>query len=772
MSTTPQTPRNTRALSATPWLSEYDHRGSVTPTNLPPAADAQDMLQLMRRNRGRIQGNVSFRNERSRSGDWLSAYCYVDTESSSLLFELTTQTTDPSFETLIPDLRACQVCAVFDDSIRTSVLEIVYFQNDLLETLQIRPERQTYFNSWYAALLCWQACQPNQNITRTADHTPQASHILRPFVSDERPRPLGKNERTNAPLRTERALLLTEGSPDFSNLEFPSNTTATEVFCVLRGTGEFSIHGIQDRRTLATVQLRALPRSAIQRLTKNVFGLARTLALYPQYATSQAACSSVRPIYLSFNFTDTFEVFFVLLRAFALPELHLVKPAPDHSPVASKRKSLTRSVSQDKARLFRLDHFFNVQIHRATLTSGLSRPGPEKYDTFHHDSPGDGSESSEYYVELLVDEQIKAKTTVRACVKSGLFWAENFDLFDLPSVVSSLSFRLKRRYIQGTGKAEMSDTASIMTSKTGMYVRTVHSALDTVEGIAEVDLDDLSLSKDKDLECEFLDSTSSAVGTLSVKLRREEHLVLAEEEYDHLTNLLLNFEKGVTWQIFDRTPLRPSDLANCLLNIFQATGTAETWLRSLIRDEVYDTSRHRRNPSSGRVDAAFLAKESETSASTRTNDALLLFRGNTLLTRALDSYMRRLGQSYLETTLRIKVQDIMDEDLDCEVDPSRLAPDSDHESNWQRLMSITKEMWSFIRHSAFQCPKELRRIFRFIRDMAADRFGDVMPSKVYTSVSSFLFLRFFCAAMLSPKMFGLLKGKSVHANEVSEAYCV
>ncbi len=51
-------------------------------------------------------------------------------------------------------------------------------------------------------------------------------------------------------------------------------------------------------------------------------------------------------------------------------------------------------------------------------------------------------------------------------------------------------------------------------------------------------------------------------------------------------------------------------------------------------------------------------------------------------------------------------------------------------------------------------------IFRHIRSCADDRYGDFLRTVTYSSVSGFLFLRFFCPAVLNPKLFGLLKGES------------
>ncbi|KAI9870427.1 MAG: hypothetical protein M1823_008746, partial [Watsoniomyces obsoletus] len=54
-----------------------------------------------------------------------------------------------------------------------------------------------------------------------------------------------------------------------------------------------------------------------------------------------------------------------------------------------------------------------------------------------------------------------------------------------------------------------------------------------------------------------------------------------------------------------------------------------------------------------------------------TMEANLLFRGNSLITRALDAHMRRLGRDYLEATLGVRLRKICERDFDCEVDPGK-----------------------------------------------------------------------------------------------------
>jgi hypothetical protein len=105
-----------------------------------------------------------------------------------------------------------------------------------------------------------------------------------------------------------------------------------------------------------------------------------------------------------------------------------------------------------------------------------------------------------------------------------------------------------------------------------------------------------------------------------------------------------------------------------------------------------------------------------------------------------------------------KVKEIADRDPDCEVDPAKVANHNDLDRNWRKLIGWTSECWKCIYQSVGSCPVDLRYIFRHIRSCAEERYGDFLKSVRYSSVSGFLFLRFFCPAILNPKLFGLLKG--------------
>lgn len=139
-------------------------------------------------------------------------------------------------------------------------------------------------------------------------------------------------------------------------------------------------------------------------------------------------------------------------------------------------------------------------------------------------------------------------------------------------------------------------------------------------------------------------------------------------------------------------------------------------------------------------------------------DANTLFRGNSLLTKALDTYMKRLGREYLEETLGKHLQHIAEEDMLCEVDPMKLVDNPEQiQKNWKTLLGLTRGIWDAIFRSASKCPLELRKILRHIRAHVIERYGNE-HSISYSCVCGFLFLRFFCPAILNPKLFGLLKG--------------
>lgn len=119
-----------------------------------PASDARRILKLMRATCGKMQGMLAFR--RGENNPWSLSWCFIDDDQGSLVYE---PKNDTSYHrTLIPDLRGCRVKSAYDAESYTAYLHVVG-HNSKLEVF-LRPPTQEEFDSWFAALLCWQPIRP------------------------------------------------------------------------------------------------------------------------------------------------------------------------------------------------------------------------------------------------------------------------------------------------------------------------------------------------------------------------------------------------------------------------------------------------------------------------------------------------------------------------------------------------------------------------------------------------------------------------------------
>jgi hypothetical protein len=291
---------------------------------------------------------------------------------------------------------------------------------------------------------------------------------------------------------------------------------------------------------------------------------------------------------------------------------------------------------------------------------------------------------------------------------------------------------------------------------------------EVVFGTVEIPLDKLETGKDHEQWHQISDEKHEAVGQLLAKVHHDELVILPLQDYQALNDLLHDFDVGLTAQIALAIPSALRKLAETFLNIFQVSGQAIDWLKTLVEDEIDGIGHQTNSMRKLRLGRRLKSNESATSASDRellvrdmgkslAGEANLLFRGNSLLTQSLDLHMRRLGKEYLEDILCDKIVEINDMNPDCEVDPSRIQNSEDLHQHWVQLLQLTSEVWGCIATSAARLPPELRQVLKYVRAVAEEHYGDFLRTVTYTSVSGFLFLRFICPAVLNPKLFGLLR---------------
>jgi hypothetical protein len=749
-----------------------------------PASDARKVLKLMRATCGRMQGMLAFR--RGETNPWSLSYCYINEESGSLVYE---PKSDNSYHrTLVPDLRGCRVKSAYDAESYTAFIHIC-LHNSSLE-VHLRPPTQEEFDSWFAALLCWQPIRPKGIQNKMAK--PQT-----PLVPERR---LVESRRHSevtllkeAPIIKVGKMIYWDTNVSYSNVGASKSAARPQAYklqshgsrrwrrvsCTLRENGELKLFADTDVTLVSVVQLSQLSRCAVQRLDPSVLDNEFCIAIYPQYTSTATSISLLRPIFLSLESRVLYEVWIVLLRAFTIPQLYGPKQ-PDLAEERTTSPNFT-SMTQD---MFRMERSLMIKVVEARLMPPLSPKAADYNVPNRPASAVNANNSGGYYVEVLLDGETRARTMVKNEGNTP-FWREEFEFLDLPAVLSTASLLLKKRPpSQGRrnrGQHDPQPVASDAFSSsegTGGYTGI---SFDQTCGKVDVYLDDLGPTQELEKWWPLVNMYGNSVGEVLVKVAAEEVVILMARDYQPMSELLHRFSSGLTLQLSQMVPNELRRLSECLLNIFQVSGQAGEWIMALVEEEIDGTLKEtpasrlrfsRRLGSSDSQESFGSSSDRELFVRDLGNNAKLeanlLFRGNTLLTKALDFHMKRLGKEYLEETLGEKLKEIAEKDPDCEVDPNRIHSQHELDRNWRRLINLTEDLWKAIYNSASRCPQELRIIFRHIRACAEDRYGDFLRTVTYSSVSGFLFLRFFCPAVLNPKLFGLLEGEMRSSNDGSK----
>lgn len=746
-----------------------------------PASDVRKLKALMRSTCGKMQGLLAFR--RGESNPWALSYCYINEEAGSLVYE---PKNDNSYtRTLIPDLRGCHVKSAYDGEAYTAYIHVVV-HNSKLE-VHLRPPTQEEFDSWFAALLCWAPIRPKGIQNRMAK--PQAPVVIERRLADSRRHSevslLKEAPKKEAPIIKVGKMIYWDTSVTYSNTGTPKSAGSgarpqayrvqshgsrrwRRVSCTLRENGELKLYSDTDVTLVSTVQLSQLSRCAVQRLDPSVLDNEFCIAIYPQYTTSPSALSILRPIFLSLESRVLYEVWIVLLRAFTVPQLYGPK-----SDTLNEEGIVSPSFgTQD---MFRMEKWLFVRVLEARLLPPVS---PKVADTTTPVRPSSSATTNPggYLVEVLLDGETRARTMVKN-EGNNPFWREEFEFLDLPALHTA-SLLLKKR--PPSNSRNDKNTFDTIMSADPYAAEGGYAGInfDQTIGKTDVYLDDLGPNQEMEKWWPLVNMYGNSVGELLVKVSSEECAILMARDYYPLSELLHRFSNSLTLQIAHMVPNELKRLSEYLLNIFQVSGAAGEWLCALVEEEIDGTlkdspaSRLRFSKRLGSSESNESSLGTFGSASDRELfvrdmgnnaklEANLLFRGNTLLTKSLDLHMRRLGKEYLEETLSDKLREINEKDPDCEVDPNKVTSQHELDRNWRRLINCTEEVWRAIYNSVSRCPQELRLIFRHIRACAEDRYGDFLRTVQYSSVSGFLFLRFFVPAVLNPKLFGLLKGTQI-----------
>ncbi|EXJ88852.1 hypothetical protein A1O3_01916 [Capronia epimyces CBS 606.96] len=765
-------PRNPPRTPRRPFTPEDMPSGSATTVRSPRLLDIDSarILHLMKTTCGRMHGILFFRPLHTTA--WASGYCAINVAPGNLVCQTKGEVTQS--RTLIADLRGCTVRTHYDQETQSTYLSVLVASSGT--GYQLRPPVPETFDSWLAALLCWQPLRPKGIHNKMTKPQPVGMVDKKP-VSQRRVSDLSSPKST-AIVKVGNMLLWDGALPSGSQLASFWNgagRTATEsnprwrkVSCTLHENGTLRLLGDVDTHVISVTHLSQLSRCAIQRLDESVLRMPRCIAIYPHYRVHVASATASRPMVLCLESNVALEAWFVLLRALTVPELYGPERPPFDIPQASDNSAQYKS--QPSQGMFRIERSLSVKIIEAKFSERFALK--DSHD-FHKPKGksfgGEQSTRERVYAEVLLDKDLRARTTTKSALSSA-FWVEEFNLEDIPAALSKITVAVKLETPAekewtaiSEGFNEFSAEAGYLSGFNGLEI----SSHDPVFGRLDVPLDELEHKPILEKWWPLFDNNDHSVGTILVRLALQETMVLLEEEYREISTLLQNFSNGLTVHIAHFLGPDLRHLSNLLLDIFQASRLANEWISNLIEEEIDGIYRDG-PPSRLRFSDRIHSNDSFESAEQRevlvrdlsrsaTMEANLLFRGNSLVTKVLDAHMRRLGKDYLEEVLGERLRTILERNPDCEVDPNRVSPREQLDKNWANLLSLTKSIWKSIYVSASRCPMDLRVIFRLVRSCAEDRYGSFIRTVKYTSVSGFLFLRFFCPAILNPKLFGLIQ---------------
>ncbi|XP_057266774.1 ras GTPase-activating protein 4-like [Pezoporus wallicus] len=275
-----------------------------------------------------------------------------------------------------------------------------------------------------------------------------------------------------------------------------------------------------------------------------------------------------------------------------------------------------------------------------------------------------------------------------------------------------------------------------------------------VQGLAEAGQDEGWFRLQPDASKAREDGRRGSLGSLQLQVRLRDETVLPSHCYRPLVQLLCQEVKSglQDGQVHLVTLLDETTTAECrqevaisLVKLFLGQGLAKELLDLLFELE--------------------LAKPCEPNT---------LFRSNSLASKSMESFLKVTGLPYLHAVLGPTVNRVFEEKKHVELDPGKVETKDVGcsglhrvqtegeviEQGRQHLQSYLEELLDAIVRSAPTCPPVIRAAFRLLFQRVGERFPQHQHIK-FVAVTSFLCLRFFSPAIMTPKLFHL---RDAHAD--------
>lgn len=543
--------------------------------------DAGEVLRLMRATKGLMHGSFFYRYGSDHS--WVSSSGYISPQIGSLLHYTGSRSVH---DALVADLRTCHVTAVIDQPSQQIFLRL--HVRETRQEVHFCPRDNWYFNAWFAALLTWQSIPPRSLMPGKS--SPRRPQLLSGFIDANQQ---GKMTwRDTQTLRQESIILLEPSySPTATSAEefrdesqlihakLPRDVKQIKSLCLLRGSGLLSLYIESQSKQLATVQIKDLSRSAIQRVDYSIFHSNHVIVIRPRCSASAPCGSRIAPLYLSCPTRESMETWIVVLQTFTIPEVYGSQELFSGDEVSSTALSVAESAYQT---MVRMKHNLIVRINKVRLF------GASKRSSKTSDSLPSSRRYSKYYIEVLLDHQVYIVTNGYTWTTDKLHFFETHTMQDVPSQFSTITIRIRRheqtrpasKVIQQGSSHEFNESFTSLKIQRGAYVED--------EYCGEVVFESHELETLKGVEQTLpLLHQGESVGELTFEVEHQEEVIMMEPEYEHILEF---FEKmPVALSLAYSEQIRPAELpklAERLLNVFLVSGNATDWLMALAEREI------------------------------------------------------------------------------------------------------------------------------------------------------------------------------------------